>query len=157
MTDADLDDMCRLRGDAEVMRYYPRAKSRNEVQRWINWSKDNYATHGFGLWVIEHRTTGDFIGDCGLTWQNVDGQEVLEVGYHVLPERQGQGLATEGASACLRHGFETLDATMVTAIINPDNMASRRVAERIGMTVWKSTHDPSGAPIVVYSSRGHEA
>lgn len=46
---------------------------------------------------------------------------------------------------------------MVTAIINPDNMASRRVAERIGMTVWKSTHDPSGAPIVVYSSRGHEA
>ena len=120
MTDADLDDMCRLLGDAEVMRYYPRAKSRNEVQRWINWSKDNYAKHGFGLWVIEHRTTGDFIGDCGLTWQNVDGQEVLEVGYHVLPERQGQGLATEGASACLRYGFETLDATMVTAIINPE-------------------------------------
>lgn len=157
MTDADLDDMCRLRGDAEVMRYYPRAKSRNEVQRWINWSKDNYAKHGFGLWVIEHRTTGDFIGDCGLTWQNVDGQEVLEVGYHVLPEHQGQGLATEGASACLRHGFETLDATMVTAIINPDNMASRRVAERIGMTVWKRTRDPSRAPIVVYSSHGQEA
>ena len=157
MTDADLDDMCTLLGDAEVMRYYPRAKSRSEVQRWINWSKDNYATHGFGLWVIEHRTTGDFIGDCGLTWQNVDGQEVLEVGYHVLPERQGQGLATEGASACLRHGFETLDATMVTAIINPDNMASRRVAERIGMTVWKRTRDPSRAPIVVYSSHGQEA
>jgi len=96
MTDADLDDMFRLLGDAEVMRYYPRAKSRNEVRRWINWSKDNYATHGFGLWVIEHWTTGDFIGDCGLTWQNVDGQEVLEVGYHVLPEHQGQGLATEG-------------------------------------------------------------
>ena len=54
MTDADLDDMFRLLGDAEVMRYYPRAKSRNEVRRWINWSKDNYATHGFGLWVIEH-------------------------------------------------------------------------------------------------------
>ena len=66
MTDADLDDMFRLLGDAEVMRYYPRAKSRNEAQRWINWSKDNDAKHGFGLWVIEHRTTGDFIGDCGL-------------------------------------------------------------------------------------------
>lgn len=38
MTDADLDDMCRLLGDAKVMRYYPRAKSRNEVRRWINWS-----------------------------------------------------------------------------------------------------------------------
>lgn len=157
MTDDDLDDMHRLLGDPQVMRYYPRAKSRDEVQRWIDWSRANYAKFGFGLWVIEDRTTGAFIGDCGLTWQNVDGEDVLEVGYHVLPKHSGQGLASEAAAACLRFGFENTDAPMITAIINPDNTASRRVAERIGMTVWRTTQEPNGAPIVVYSGRALSA
>lgn len=151
MTDADLDQMCRLLGDPDVMRYYPRPKSRDEVQRWINWSKSNYADHGFGLWIIEDKDSGAFIGDCGLTWQNVDGEAVLEIGYHVLADQQGRGYATEAATACLLCADANLAVSMVTAIINPENLPSRRVAEHLGMTLWKTTREPDGTPIVVYA------
>jgi RimJ/RimL family protein N-acetyltransferase len=152
MTDHDIDDMCRLLGDPEVMRYYPQPKSRAEVQQWIDWSRNSYAEHGFGLWIIEDRARGEFVGDCGLTMQRVDDEPVLEVGYHVLPAHQGKGFATEAAATCVHHGLEVLGAPMVTAIINPENLASRRVAEHIGLTLWKNTRGRSGEPIVVYAS-----
>jgi RimJ/RimL family protein N-acetyltransferase len=53
MTDADLDDMAALLGDERVMAYYPRPKSRDEAQRWIDWNRRLYRDHGFGLWVME--------------------------------------------------------------------------------------------------------
>lgn len=151
MTDADLDNMCHLLGDSDVMRYYPHPKSSDEVQRWISWSRANYAEHGFGLWIIEDKDGGAFIGDCGLTWQSVDDEKVLEIGYHVLADQQGKGYATEAATACLQYAEANLAVPMVTAIINPENLPSRRVAEHLGMTLWKTTHEPDGTPIVVYA------
>ncbi len=73
MTMDDLDAMADLLGDDEVMRFYPRPKSRAEAQTWIEWTLGNYARDGFGLWVIEDRD-GEFLGDCGLTWQTIDGE-----------------------------------------------------------------------------------
>jgi len=98
MTPADLDDMASLLGSPEVMAYYARPKTRDEAAAWISWNEANYARDGFGLWVL-HDSSGAFVGDCGLTWQVVDGVEDLEVGYHVLPRFQGLGLATEAARA----------------------------------------------------------
>lgn len=151
MTDDDIESMCQLLGDPDVMRHYPHPKSRAEVQRWIDWTKNNYDEHGFGLWVIEERSTGDFVGDCGLTMQTVDGEQVLEVGYHVLPKHQGKGFATEAARACVAYGLDALGTGEVTAIIVPENTASRRVAEHLGMTVAKTTHNADGDPILIYS------
>lgn len=152
MTDDDLDDMCSLLGDPEAMRYYPHPKSRTEVQAWIDWTKRNYADHGFGLWVIEDLLTGEFVGDCGLTWQRIDDERILELGYHVLPAHQGEGLATEAARACLAYGLDVVGEPTITAIINPDNTASRRVAEHLGLSVMKSTNDAAGRPVVVYAT-----
>ncbi|GAB3622725.1 hypothetical protein GCM10027418_08070 [Mariniluteicoccus endophyticus] len=53
--------------------------------------KSNYTKHGFGLWVLEDRATGEFVSNCGLTVRTVDGQQMIEVGYHVLPRYQRQG------------------------------------------------------------------
>lgn len=133
MSHDDLDAMAGLLGDVEVMRFYPRPKSRDEARDWITWNQRNYAEHGYGLWIIE-TLSGDFVGDCGLTWQRVNGILALEVGYHVAPRWQGQGLATEAAAACRDYARDQLGAAELVAIIHPDNRASERVAEKIGMS-----------------------
>ena len=152
MADDDLDAIAALLGSPEVMRYYPRPKTRDEAQAWIDWTRDGYAKRGYGLWVIETHD-GEFVGDCGLTRQKVNDAPVMEVGYHLLPQHQGQGYAVEAARACVEFGFGQLGADHIVAIINPDNAPSRRVAERIGMQVETATVDGAGRPVVVYGRR----
>lgn len=133
MTVADLDDMAALLGDPQVMRYYPSPKSRSEAQAWIDWNLDNYQRYGFGLWVAQTHD-GDFVGDCGLTMQEVKGRKEVEVGYHVRAELQGQGLATEAAVAC-RDYAAAMGVTRLIAIIDPQNAPSQRVALKIGLAM----------------------
>lgn len=135
MTDDDLDFVVRLLGDPEVMTHYDHPKTREECRAWIDWNKRNYARDGYGLWIIETRA-GEPVGECGLTWQPVDG-ESLELGYHVLPIHQGKGYASEAARASVemarQHGEE-----YVIAIIARGNVASIRVAEKAGLTYDKN-------------------
>lgn len=142
MTDDDLDVLAGLLGDPEVMTYYPRPKSVEEAQAWIDWNKANYEKYGFGLWIIE-TASGQFVGDCGLTWQAVNGRPELEVGYHVRVDMQGRGYATEAAAACRDFARDVLHAPHLVAIIHPDNDASRRVAERIGLRYEEDDHGGS--------------
>ncbi len=132
MGPSDLDDMAALLGDPAVMTYYPAPKTRDEAQAWIARSERRYAEHGYGLWIIETHD-GAFVGDCGLTWQPVNGVLRLEVGYHVRADLQGLGYATEAAIACRDLAREELAAPELIAIIHPDNVASQRVAEKLGM------------------------
>jgi len=150
MTDDDLEDMAAMLADPDVMEYYPRPKSRGEAQAWIDWNKSNYAQHGYGLWIIETKA-GKFAGDCGLTWQVVNGRPELEVGYHVRAEMQGRGYATEAAAACRDFARDVLAARHLVAIIHPDNRASRRVAEKIGL---EFEEDDNGGAIDVRSVYG---
>ncbi|MCS5723384.1 GNAT family N-acetyltransferase [Herbiconiux sp. CPCC 203407] len=132
MDSADLDDLAALLGDAGVMRYYPATKTREGAAAWIRWTQGNYARYGHGLWIIETHE-GAFVGDCGLTWQQVNGVPELEVGYHVRSELHGQGYATEAATACVEFARGHSEAEALVAIIHPDNRASERVAEKLGM------------------------
>ncbi|MFE4196456.1 GNAT family N-acetyltransferase [Paenarthrobacter sp. NPDC056912] len=132
MTLADLDVMSSMLGDPAVMTYYPAPKSREESRAWIEWNQANYARHGYGLWIVQTHD-GGFVGDCGLTWQDVNGRSELEVGYHVRLELQGRRYATEAALACLALARDVVGVGRVVAIIHPDNLASRQVAERLGM------------------------
>ena len=72
MTDDDLEHMSAMLADLSVMEFYPSPKSREEAQAWIDWNKRNYSEPGYGLWIIETKA-GDFVGDCGLTLQAVNG------------------------------------------------------------------------------------
>jgi len=137
MTGADLDDIAALFGDEEVMRYYPQPMTRDEAQSWIEWNQRLYRGHGFGLWAIALRETGEFAGDCGLTPQYVDGVKEIEVGYHVRPSLQGHGYATEAAAAARDFARDKLFLSRLIAIINPDNAPSQRVAEKIGLSPEK--------------------
>jgi RimJ/RimL family protein N-acetyltransferase len=135
----DLDDLAALLGDPEVMRYYPHPKSRAEALDWIAWNQGLYRRHGFGLWLLRLRDSGEFVGDCGLTPQQVDGVTELEVGYHVRAALQGRGLATEAAAACRDHARDVLGASRLIAIIDPRNRPSQRVAEKLGLRVERDT------------------
>ncbi|MDA4895266.1 GNAT family N-acetyltransferase [Streptomyces sp. MS2A] len=139
MGPSDLDDLARLLGDPEVMAYYPAPRTRAESAAWIANQQRRYDEDGHGLWVVE-TLDGDFVGDCGITWQTYNGIRVREVGYHVRPELQGVGHATEAAQACVDLVRLHFAPTLLTAIIHPENAASRRVAEKLGMTHIANDH-----------------
>lgn len=147
----DVDALHAVLSDPVAMAHYPRPFDLARTAAWISWSLRSYAQHGFGLWGVVDKTTGGLIGDCGLTIQCVDGIDELEIGYHILRSRWGQGLATEAAAACRDHAFDRLGRERVIAWMHPDNRASRRVAEKIAMHLEKQTQDGNGRPAVVYS------
>lgn len=150
MTAGDLDDMAALLGDEQVMRYYPRPKSRDEARAWIEWNLRLYTEHGFGLWAVLLRETGEFAGDCGLTPQHVDGADEIEVGYHLRAGLQGNGYATEAAAAARDYARDVLGLHRLIAIINPANVPSQRVAVKIGLAPEKRVA-MFGAEQVIYA------
>jgi [ribosomal protein S5]-alanine N-acetyltransferase len=138
---SDFDDLMGIFSDPVAMRYYPGTKSRQEVEEWVRWTLESYRDHGFGLWVALLKDSGKFAGQCGLTVQEVEGKEEVEIGYLFLREFWGRGLATEAARAARDHGFHALGYERLVSLIDPGNLPSRRVAERVGLTlekeVWK--------------------
>lgn len=133
MTASDLDEMAAMLGDPDVMAFYPAPKTRAESLEWIERMQERYARDGHALWVIETHD-GEFVGDCGITWQSYNDTPVREVGYHVVRRFQRRGLATEAAGACVELVRREFAPTLLTAIIHPENAASRSVAEHLGMT-----------------------
>jgi RimJ/RimL family protein N-acetyltransferase len=151
MTPADLDDMAALLGDPEVMRHYPKPRSRDEALDWIEWNQGLYRRYGYGLWLMTLRSTGEFLGDCGLTPQPVGGRPEIEVGYHVRADRQGNGYATEAATAARDYARDVLGLTRLVAIIAPGNEPSQRVARKIGLELTRRTTNGRGEEVLIFS------
>lgn len=149
MTGADLDALAMLLGSPEVMQYYPRPKTRAEAADWIRRNEAYYAHDGYGLWLL-HDDDGRFVGECGLTWQTMDGITDLEIGYHVVPQFQGRGLATDAAIAC-REFARSRGITRLTSNIYHHNRSSQRVAEKVGMTWERESIDPPDRRIGIWS------
>ncbi|XBB69003.1 GNAT family N-acetyltransferase [Nocardioides sp. WV_118_6] len=135
MTAADLPDIATL----EI------GGSRGPVG-WIEWNRRNYLEHGFGLWVIETHD-GEFVGDCGLTMQEVEGARMVEAGWHVQSPLRQQGYATEAAGA-VRDAAQEAGIEHLIAIIRPHNRASQAVARKIGLEFEREIHKDGGPAIV---------
>jgi [ribosomal protein S5]-alanine N-acetyltransferase len=148
---SDLDALHEIQSDPEHMRFYPHPFSREESQAWIERFLERQKRYGFSLWAIEDRETREFLGNCGPMPQIVDGIEEIELGWSVTPKRTGQGIATEAAIAWRDRCLGPLGMGHVISLIRPENIPSRRVAEKIGMTVWKETlHGSMAWPHLVY-------
>lgn len=141
--------------DPETMRFYPAPFDRAGVEEWIARNMRRYRENGFGLWATVLKSSGELIGDCGLTLQDVDGVEEVEIGYHTRRDLWGQGLATEAARACRYYGFNRLPADRLVSIIRPENGPSRRVSEKNGMRVWKEVLRKN-LPHLIYAVRRDE-
>jgi len=147
----DVDVLQRMLSDSNTMAHYPALFDREMTVAAIERNRARYREHGFGLWALVLKSDATIIGDCGVTYQCVDDVDELEIGYHLRHAYWKQGYATEAAVACRDYVFETLGRDRVTSWMRPDNVASRRVAERVGMRLEKETTDGAGHPQVVYS------
>jgi RimJ/RimL family protein N-acetyltransferase len=94
--------------------------------------RGHWDRHGFGLWMLYDRADGSFVGRGGLQHTNATGEDEIEAGWAIVPERWGQGLATELAVAAVEVGLEALALDRVIAYTLPDNHGSRRVMEKAG-------------------------
>ena len=131
----DFDALCRILQDEETMYAYEGAFTDAEVQQWLDRQLARYAQYDFGLWAVVLKETDEMIGQCGLTVQPWNGEEVLEIGYLFERKYWHHGYATEAAIACKHYAFEVLGADEVCSIIRDTNTASQNVAIRNGMTV----------------------
>jgi ribosomal-protein-alanine N-acetyltransferase len=131
----DVEAIFAVIGDPIAMHYYPRTFEHKDAEEWVERNLRRYAEHGHGLYAVVLKTSGDVIGDCGLVTQQVEGRPELEVGYHLRRDQWGRGYATEAARGCMEYAFDTLHARKVISLIRPENLPSRRVAERNGMQV----------------------
>jgi len=147
LTHADVDDLYEVLGDPEAMRYYPRPKTREETLAWIDWGIGLYPD--LGLHGVVLRATGELIGDCGLTFQGVEGTQEVEIGYHLKPRFWGRGYATEAALAWRDYARDALGLGRLVAIIAPENLPSQRVATRLGMSAERE-FVKNGLPVLLF-------
>ncbi len=153
MNDGDLFDLHAMFSDTEALRFYPQMRHFEDVQAWIDWNLQNYARYGFGLWVLSSVETGAFIGDCGLTYQDIEGRDELEIGYHVTRQQRRRGYALEAGRAVLRFGLERSDAPLICSKVDPDNAASIGVASHLHRHRREYRNDRGERRLLFYTLR----
>jgi RimJ/RimL family protein N-acetyltransferase len=136
---SDLDAMIPVLGDPVSMRFYPRPFDRAGVRAWIERQLERYRVDGFGLCAIEELQTEVVVGDCGPTIQYVDDEAFVELGWHVRPDRQREGIATEAGAAWRDHCHGPAGVGRLISLIRPENVASGRVARKLGFRPWRET------------------
>jgi ribosomal-protein-alanine N-acetyltransferase len=108
-----------------------RVRTREQTEEVVRRRVGHWRDHGFGLWAVEWRESGEFLGEAGL--QHFDGTHEIEVGYYLARAAWGRGVATEAGRAALRHGFEVLDLRTIVAVVRPENEGSKRVLAKLGL------------------------
>jgi len=151
----DLDALWALYCDPEITKYIPDApRSYKEAREELEWHMHGHPKYpDLGLWATIHKESGKFIGRCGLLPWTIDGQQEVEVAYTIAQAYWGQGLGTEVAQAILQYGFEQLHLSRLICLIDPENGASQKVAEKIGMTLERKVDgwNGDGIPFLIYS------
>jgi len=135
MTPGDREALRAVISDPETMRYYPEPYNERGVNRWLEWSRENYANFGFGLWAVCLKESGDMIGDCGITMQHIDGWIRPEIGYHINKRFWRQGYAHEAGIAVRDYAFTHTPFCTLYSYMNAENVPSCSTAESLGMTL----------------------
>jgi RimJ/RimL family protein N-acetyltransferase len=134
MLETDLDALLLLFTDPKVMAAFNHPPfTREQMQRWLQRNLDHQNEYGYGLFSILLKETGELIGDCGL--EQMEDQGAAELGYDFRSEFWNQGYATEAACAVREYAFNILKLPRLISLIRVGNLPSRRVAEKVGMTL----------------------
>jgi RimJ/RimL family protein N-acetyltransferase len=138
--DEDREPFARMNADPRVMEFFPATLTAQETDAMLERVHSHLERHGFGWWAAELKEAGAFIGFIGLAVPYFESHftPCVETGWRLAAEYWGRGLATEGALAALRYGFEELGLAEIVSFTTVGNVRSRRVMEKLGMT-----HDPS--------------
>lgn len=135
----DVDVLSGLMANQDFMRFslgvYTREQTQAVLDKILSWNRAGLPSQ----FAVVIQTGGKLIGYCGFFHQVVDEKNEIEIGYRLHPNYWNQGLITEAAGAVRDHAFRDLKLPRVISLIHPENIASRRVAEKIGMALEKQT------------------
>jgi len=152
--ESDLAPFAELNADPEVMRHIGDPLSRAQSDAFAARIEGHLETDGYGLWAVELRATGAFVGFTGLARQTFEApfNPSVEVGWRLAREAWGHGYATEAAHAALHFAFEVLELEEVVSITTASNVRSQAVMRRLGMTRdpaddFEQQHKPVGDPL----------
>lgn len=153
--ETDLDAFAELNANPDFVRYL----GQNEpISRFDSWKTlamltGHWALKGFGIWVVEDKNSGEFLGRVGI-WQP-DGWPGIEVGWGIAPKHWGKGYAKEAAQASIDWGFKNLNTPTLISVIHPDNHASKSVAKKVGET-FSHHQEVMGKPSEIYQISAQE-
>jgi RimJ/RimL family protein N-acetyltransferase len=138
--EADREPFAVMNADPRVMEHFPKLLNREESDAVVARTEAHFTEHGFGLWAVEIPGVTPFAGFIGLAIPQFAAAftPCVEIGWRLAAEFWGRGYATEGARAALAFGFEELNRSEILSFTVPENVRSRRVMEKLGLT-----HDPA--------------
>lgn len=150
-TYGDFAPLYEILSDPETMQHYPKPFDRERVKGWIAWNIQNYKEYGFGLWAVVLKASGELIGDCGLTMQNIDGEMLPEIGYHIHKEHWRQGFGSEAARAVRDWAFENTGFDCLYSYMKYSNIGSYSTAVANGMKKVKEYPDEKNGISYAYA------
>lgn len=147
----DFDALYEIVSDPETMQHYPAPFSREKARNWIAWNLENYQRYGFGLWAVVLKENGEFIGDCSLTLQDIDGQQLPEIGYHIHKKYWRRGYGKEAARAVRDWAFRNTSFDILYSYMKYTNVGSYSTAMANGMKKVKEYPDPKNTISYAYA------
>ena len=135
--ESDYADLSAIYQDAENMKYFGAPYDDKMMRRLIDWTMTNYKKYGFGFWAIIDKKSGDFVGDCGLSLQNIDGEWLPEIGYHIKLKYHNMGYASEAAQLVKAYIFKNYTYNALYGYTTKDNIPSIKVMMKNGMSFVK--------------------
>ena len=148
---SDAAPLAAIWADPQVTQFMGGPRDRAEVQRALEEDALLPVPPEIDLWPVVEKSSGKLVGDCGLTEKEVDGQKEVELVYVLERGSWGKGYATEAAWAIMTYAFEELGLPRLISLIDPRNVASERVALKLGMALEKETLRPGGKVMRVYA------
>lgn len=151
ITMQDAENLFQLHSHPDVQKYTgePVVESMAEMEKAIRARITRYEQYGYGRWATFLKEGNQFVGWAGLAY--LPEFDEIDLGYRFLPEFWGKGIATEASEAILHYGFQTLKLNRIIAIALPENLASIRVMEKVGMDFEKmAPYEPEGEDVTWY-------
>lgn len=141
MTMDDYNGLHAVLSDSRIMQHYPYAFDEKRIRGWIERNIERYRIFGFGLWAVCLKDTGEMIGDCGLTMQNIGGVIKPEIGYHIRADQQKKGYAKEAATGVRDWTFANTPINEIYSYMKYTNEPSARTALSWGCTLVDEFQD----------------
>jgi ribosomal-protein-alanine N-acetyltransferase len=155
--EADIPALIALWTDPEVTRHMGGPRDEATLRKSLRESAGHPLAEVYDLWPVVEKSTREIVGDCGLLPKTIDGQDEIELVYVISHSRWGRGYATEVSHALMRYAFETLGLGRIVSLIDPGNLASQRVAEKVGLRLEKEVVRPGGNLRRVYAIQSRRA
>jgi RimJ/RimL family protein N-acetyltransferase len=134
--DSDREPFAAMNADPQVMEYFPAMLTRAESDTMVDRIEEHFEQYGYGLWALEVARTSEFIGFTGLSTPRFDApfMPATEIGWRLAQPAWGHGYASEAARHAVRYGFEQAGLAEILSWTATQNVRSRAVMERLGMT-----------------------